>query len=214
MICCNCGAEIKDDSLFCPNCGGRQEEGNGEIKEAAVEAVAQAVQQNTANVPEKKKSGKGLIIALVFLLVLAGAGAGGYFYLKSKNMTFGDLISSFTGGGNAPSGGETNTNSSNGVYESIVDHDSYYDKTVTETVAAGDVSNSFVPYKIRITSIGNNVKIRISPSTGENSTKVGNVKTGEVYTVYEDVQNEGYTWHRIGENRWMADDGTWTERID
>ena len=29
MICKNCGAQIEDDALFCPECGARQDAGNG-----------------------------------------------------------------------------------------------------------------------------------------------------------------------------------------
>ena len=74
--------------------------------------------------------------------------------------------------------------------------------------------NTTVLFRIRITTIGNNVKIRSTPTTKNgNTNKVGNVHTNEEYNVYESVQNEGYTWYRIGTKRWMATDGTWAEII-
>ncbi|MBQ2659139.1 MAG: PASTA domain-containing protein [Erysipelotrichaceae bacterium] len=74
--------------------------------------------------------------------------------------------------------------------------------------------NTTVLFRIRITEIGNNVKVRTTPSTKNgNANKVGNVHTGEEYNVYETVTNEGYTWYRIGVKRWMATDGTWAAII-
>ena len=32
---------------------------------------------------------------------------------------------------------------------------------------------------------------------------------GETYTVYEQTEDSEYTWYRIGEDRWIANDGTW-----
>jgi|GEM_PF-4039328 len=68
-------------------------------------------------------------------------------------------------------------------------------------------------YKIRI--VANVVNIRSTPSIPkDNSNKVGTVNKGETYTVYETKNNEGYTWYRIGNDQWIADDGTWTEIVD
>ena len=72
-----------------------------------------------------------------------------------------------------------------------------------------------VLFEIRITDLGNNVKVRTSPSTKEgNNNKIGNVKTGEVYSVYQTIYNgeDSLTWYRIGENMWIADGGGWVEQ--
>lgn len=70
-------------------------------------------------------------------------------------------------------------------------------------------------FRIRITEIGNNVKIRSTPTlTVGNDNKVGNVHTDEEYYVYEEKVTEGYTWYRIGDDKWMATDGTWATKID
>lgn len=51
------------------------------------------------------------------------------------------------------------------------------------------------------------LNIRSIPSTsGE---KLGKVQNGKTYDVYETKTAEGYTWYRIGEGEWIADDGTW-----
>ncbi|GEM_PF-1225286 len=55
-----------------------------------------------------------------------------------------------------------------------------------------------------------NLNSRSIPSTsGE---KLPKVKDKETYTVYEIAYGEGYTWYRIGEDRWIADeDGKWVD---
>lgn len=63
-------------------------------------------------------------------------------------------------------------------------------------------------------SIGNiwinvdTINVRTSPTTNEDN-KVDTVTIGKQLTVYEITENVGYTWYRIGENRWVADNGSW-----
>lgn len=62
--------------------------------------------------------------------------------------------------------------------------------------------------------LADSIKIRIQPSTSaleENK----RAKKGEVYDYYEVVENEGYTWYRIGDFGWIADqDGEWIKTLD
>lgn len=51
------------------------------------------------------------------------------------------------------------------------------------------------------------IKIRAGSSTSYN--RVGYVRPGDKFKVFERIENENYTWNRIGENEWIADDGTW-----
>ena len=55
-----------------------------------------------------------------------------------------------------------------------------------------------------------NLNSRSASSTdGE---KLAQVQKGSEYPVYEIWNNEGYTWYRIEENRWIADkDGNWVD---
>lgn len=52
------------------------------------------------------------------------------------------------------------------------------------------------------------IKVRSAPTTKGNN-QIRLVTEGQEYYVYEIKENEGYTWYRIGENMWIADDGTW-----
>lgn len=53
----------------------------------------------------------------------------------------------------------------------------------------------------------NSLNIRSSAST--NGSKLGKLNTGDTRDVYEQKTGEGYTWYRIGDGQWVADDGTW-----
>ena len=56
---------------------------------------------------------------------------------------------------------------------------------------------------IRIENITGKINIRNRPSkSGE---KLGTYQKGEIIYAYEKVEAEGYTWYRIGEDRWVAD---------
>ena len=49
--------------------------------------------------------------------------------------------------------------------------------------------------------------IRSEASTA--SQRIGNVKNGKTYPVYEQKENGGYTWYRIGQGRWIAGKPEW-----
>ena len=70
---------------------------------------------------------------------------------------------------------------------------------------------SAVLYPVSITV--DSIKIRSTPTVKENN-QIGLAVKGRVYFVYEIKENDGYTWYRISENAWIADDGTWTSRAD
>ena len=50
------------------------------------------------------------------------------------------------------------------------------------------------------------LNVRPMPST--NGDPIDAVYYGQEFDVYEIQENGGYTWYRIGENRWIADNGT------
>lgn len=60
--------------------------------------------------------------------------------------------------------------------------------------------------------LATNIKVRKTPTTHEDNF-IENVSKGTVVNVYDSVYNEGYIWHEIGLNRWIADDGTWTKSV-
>ena len=61
---------------------------------------------------------------------------------------------------------------------------------------------------IRIENIVGKINIRSLPSTkGE---KLGSFEKGEIIYAFETKEGEGYTWYRIGTDRWVADkNGEW-----
>ena len=66
---------------------------------------------------------------------------------------------------------------------------------------------------VRIENITGKINIRSLPSTkGE---KLGMFAKGEILYAFETKEAEGYTWYRIGENKWVADQkGEWIKVLD
>lgn len=65
---------------------------------------------------------------------------------------------------------------------------------------------------IIIKVLDSNLRIRDYPSTTEGN-RVGKVNKNTVLTAHEVYGSEGYTWYRIADNEWIADDGTWVKEI-
>ena len=108
-FCKNCGAQLKDDAKFCPKCGipcdaQMNEAAKAEPENSAVQtgSAAQAQPAQTARVSEpqkpaytnpqnqqsakaKKPANKGLIIALIAVLVLAAAAVVYFAFIKPKS---------------------------------------------------------------------------------------------------------------------------------
>ena len=51
------------------------------------------------------------------------------------------------------------------------------------------------------------IKVRTAPNLNAEQVDVATV--GQLKEVYEVVENDGYTWYRIGEDNWIASDGSW-----
>lgn len=91
------------------------------------------------------------------------------------------------------------------------DEDGFYklylaDSIVDITPTSEETTNS----DGKIGSIHCNVNllnIRSTPSTS--GSKLGKLNTGDTRDVYEKTTSEGYTWYRIGNGEWVADNGTW-----
>ena len=66
---------------------------------------------------------------------------------------------------------------------------------------------------IKIQNIIGEINIRNTPSTsGE---KVGSFEKKSIVYAFETKEAEGYTWYRIGDNKWIADkNGQWIKVID
>ena len=53
-------------------------------------------------------------------------------------------------------------------------------------------------------------EIRIRSEATKSGEIVGHVYEGEHYKVLDTKINEDLTWYCIGDDKWIADDGTWT----
>lgn len=53
------------------------------------------------------------------------------------------------------------------------------------------------------------INVRREPSTNSKEKIVGEVHMGETYTVFEQNKDKDYMWYRIGDDQWIANDGTW-----
>ena len=53
------------------------------------------------------------------------------------------------------------------------------------------------------------INVRSNPDSKNDNNKVDKVHMGETYAVFEQIKDSDYTWYRIGEDRWIANDGTW-----
>ena len=64
----------------------------------------------------------------------------------------------------------------------------------------------------QVENIAGKINIRNSPSTG--SEIVGSVEKGQKSFYFEIKEAEGFTWYRIGDNKWIADkNGEWLKKI-
>lgn len=91
---------------------------------------------------------------------------------------------------------------------------------ITESLAAGEITeetyrNKIANYdaELESTSIGKVVvnvsDLNIRSQAGTAGSLVGNADEGKTYYVFEVTKDDSYTWYRIGEDQWIADDGTW-----
>ena len=73
-------------------------------------------------------------------------------------------------------------------------------------VITGEVTAIIGSVTIKVTNLNSR---SIPSASGE---KLAKVKDGQTYTVYDIAYGEGYTWYKIGEDRWIADqDGKWVD---
>lgn len=71
--------------------------------------------------------------------------------------------------------------------------------------------NIEVLFQVGVSKSGNNLRVRSAPTTADDN-KVEDAKSGSIFNVYEIKTNEGYTWYRVGNRRWIAYDPVWVIR--
>ena len=53
------------------------------------------------------------------------------------------------------------------------------------------------------------LNVRTSPNVDNDNNKISQAYMGETYTVFEQTMDDKYTWYKIGDNEWIANDGNW-----
>ena len=81
------------------------------------------------------------------------------------------------------------------------------DEIIEENSIADPEPDVFVEYDILVTA--KVINIRSTPDTSSSDNIVDHAYMGERYTVLEQKNDDNYEWYRIGENQWIANDGTW-----
>lgn len=77
------------------------------------------------------------------------------------------------------------------------------------TVTASSTNTKIGSVKVKVDGL------RIRTQASVSSAQAGNAQSGKTYDVYEKTTAGGYTWYRIGENQWIADEnGGWTDFTD
>ena len=90
-----------------------------------------------------------------------------------------------------------------------------YSENMTMPLFIGVVSKLGEPLEggFRIENITGKINIRKGPS--KNTDKDGYFEKGQVFYAFEKTTAEGYTWYRIGTDRWVADkNGEWIKELD
>ena len=77
--------------------------------------------------------------------------------------------------------------------------------TATATATASTTTTGSAIGRATVNVSGLN--IRSSASTG--GSVVGTATSGQTYDVYSSTTSGGYTWYQIGNNQWIADNGSW-----
>ncbi len=89
--------------------------------------------------------------------------------------------------------------------------DSIYSLTESDSAVTPDATNA--PDETTSNVIGT-LKVKISSlnirkGAGTNNETNGTATSGETYEVFETKEADGYTWYRIGENKWVAGNEEW-----
>ena len=77
------------------------------------------------------------------------------------------------------------------------------DPSYTDGVPGGALFRAKTLYEIRV---------RRGPGTDYDALRV--LPPGSIVDVYETKTSGGYSWNRIGENEWIANDGSWLEKVE
>lgn len=91
--------------------------------------------------------------------------------------------------------------------DTIIKKNDYIWKRVSDNVLIEEAVKDDSKNQIKV--LVSNLRIRVEPSI--NSKIIGYAKKNGIYNNFESCQNDNYTWYKIGENQWIANNGKWIE---
>ncbi len=157
--------------------------------------------------PEPKKKKGGILLVVLLLLVAA---AGGYWFLvknrKTSSAPASEPVQETAAAETAATQTETAAPAETASPEQSAEPEP------SETPEAAETATP-EPTEAADTVIGTaqvlveNLNMRSGP--GQSFDKVGTASANTVYDVLEIQDAEGYTWYRVGEEEWFADNGNW-----
>ncbi len=89
--------------------------------------------------------------------------------------------------------------------DTIIKKNDYIWKRVSDNVLIEEAVKDDSKNQIKV--LVSNLRIRVEPSI--NSKIIGYAKKNGIYNNFESRQNDNYTWYKIGENQWIANNGKW-----
>ena len=124
MFCNNCGKQIDDATVFCPNCGAKV---NADMTGNSADKEVSAVAVEATDVKKKKKGKGGMIAGIAAAVVVIAAGAGTALYFTSDTYKIGKNVKLAA------------KNYDNGDYDSALE---YYEAVLEMDDTRTDVYNS------------------------------------------------------------------------
>lgn len=82
-------------------------------------------------------------------------------------------------------------------------------KTEPEIELAAPVERDETKAQLKV--LVDSLRVRTGHSTGDSV--LGFVQNGAIYNDLETYKDNNYTWHRIDDGQWIADDGSWLEML-
>lgn len=105
---------------------------------------------------------------------------------------------------------ENTINPNEGLYQTkdtIFKYSNLKWKTEPEIELAAPVERDETRSQLKV--LVDSLRVRTGHSTGDSV--LGFVQNGAIYNDLETYKDNNYTWHRIGEGQWIADNGEWLE---
>ena len=213
-VCPHCGRELSDEFVYCPICGKKIDEEETDAPLEIPEEITVEIKEKEEQKP-KKPVNKKLILIIVLVLALAALGFVLFKVLHIECKINGHVSSDWITDKEA-----TCTEAGTRHKECTV---------CGEILAKGDIvalAHNFEKGKCTICGaedpnygkplfsarILTGLHVRTGPGTDYSISR--SLSPGDTVSVFETKESGGYTWNRISEIEWIADDGTWIERIN